>query len=310
MQAIRNLRYYWAANIPVLLGVMLGATVLTGALFVGDSLRGSLRARTDHQLNGVGSAFLGSRMIRQQTAERISESTPALLLTGSAAAGEDKRLGRTTILGLREEDRAKFDLPNGVVVSATVAERLGVKPGDTIELGLQRMSKVPRSSLLGQRDVASLTRATKFKIDAMLPAHHPMNDFNLTPSPLPPLNVYIPLKDLQKALELLEKAIQLDPAPWMHRDHALFLATYPDAKFRDGRKAVEAAKLAFEKKGKNADWEFFAALAAAYAETGDFDLAMAEQKKAIADEHIHPTDKKEMVARLELFRAKKPYRDE
>ena len=120
----------------------------------------------------------------------------------------------------------------------------------------------------------------------------------------------VKLKKPAEALELLEKAIQLDPAPWMHRDHALFLATYPDAKFRDGRKAVEAAKLAFEKKGKNADWEFFAALAAAYAETGDFDLAMAEQKKAIADEHIHPTDKKEMVARLELFRAKKPYRDE
>ena len=201
----RNLRYYWASNIPVLIGVMLGATVLTGALFVGDSLRGSLRARTDRQLNGVGSAFLGSRMIRQETAERIPDSTPALLLTGSAAAGNDKRLGRATILGLREDDRAKFDLPSGVVVSATVAERLGVKPGDTIELGLQRMSKVPRSSLLGQRDVASLTRATKFKIDAVLRTDHPMNDFNLTPNPLPPFNVYIPLKDLQKPLELSEK---------------------------------------------------------------------------------------------------------
>jgi len=201
----RNLRYYWVANTPVLFGVMLGATVLTGALFVGDSLRGSLRARTDRQLNGVGSAFLGSRMIRQQTSERIPDSTPALLLTGSAAAGDDNRLGRATILGLRDIDRAKFDLPLGVVVSATVAERLGVKPGDAIELGLQRMSNVPRSSLLGQRDVANLTRATKFKIDAVLPPNHPMNDFNLAPSPLPPLNVFVTLKDLQKALELPEK---------------------------------------------------------------------------------------------------------
>ena len=46
MLALRNLRYYWAANIPVFLGVMLGAAVLTGALFVGDSLRGSLRVRS------------------------------------------------------------------------------------------------------------------------------------------------------------------------------------------------------------------------------------------------------------------------
>ena len=200
--AIRNLRYFWVSNIPVFLGVMLGATVLTGALFVGDSLRGSLRARTERQLNGVGSAYVGARMIREETAVKVPDSMPALLLTGSAVAGDEKRLGRVTILGLRDGDRARFGLPDGIVVSETVAARLGVKPGDTIELGLQRMSKVPRSSLLGERDVASLTRATKFKIDAVLAADHAMNDFNLTPNPLPPLNVFIPLKDLQKPLEV------------------------------------------------------------------------------------------------------------
>ena len=200
--ALRNLRYFWVPNVPVFLGVMIGAAVLTGALFVGDSLRGSLRARTERQLNGVGSAFVGSRMIREQTADRVPESTPAILLTGSAVSDGDKRLGRVTILGLRDEDRAKFDLPGGVVIASTVAERLGVKVGDSIELGLQKMSKVPRSSLLGQRDVASLTRATKFKIDAVLPADHPMNDFNLTPSPLPPLNIYLPIAALQTPLEI------------------------------------------------------------------------------------------------------------
>ena len=204
--ALRNLRYFWASNIPVFLGVMLGAAVLTGALFVGDSLRGSLRARTERQLNGVGSAFLGTRMISQQTADQVPDTMPVLLLSGSAVSrpttGEEKRAGRVTILGLRDEDRVRFDLPNGVVISATLAERLEVKSGDTIELGLQRMAKVPRSSLLGQRDVASLTRATRFKIDAVLPATHPMNDFNLTPNPLAPWNVFVPLKDLQSALEI------------------------------------------------------------------------------------------------------------
>ena len=205
--ALRNLRYFWASNIPVFLGVMLGAAVLTGALLVGDSLRGSLRARTERQLNGVGSTFVGTRMIREQTAGRVPETMPVLLLSGSGvsrpSSGDEKRAGRVTILGLRDEDRARFDIPGGVVISATVAERLGVKSGDTIELGLQRMAKVPRSSLLGQRDVASLTRATKFKIDAVLPATHPMNDFNLTPNPLAPLNVFVPLKDLQTPLDIV-----------------------------------------------------------------------------------------------------------
>ncbi|MCE9532622.1 MAG: hypothetical protein K8T89_16105 [Planctomycetes bacterium] len=97
---------------------------------------------------------------------------------------------------------------------------------------------------------------------------------------------------------------------WLHRDFALFRASYPDAKYRDGKKAVELAKTAIEKAGKDADWEYFAALAAAYAEVGDFEMAVVEQLKAIDDKHIHPTDKKEMEARLELYRAKKPYRDE
>ena len=41
---LRNLFYHWRGNSAVLLGVVVGCAVLTGALFVGDSLRGSLRA--------------------------------------------------------------------------------------------------------------------------------------------------------------------------------------------------------------------------------------------------------------------------
>ena len=65
---------------------MLGAAVLTGALFVGDSLRGSLKARAERQLNGVGSSYIGTRMIREETARKIPDATSALFLTGSAVA--------------------------------------------------------------------------------------------------------------------------------------------------------------------------------------------------------------------------------
>lgn len=39
---LRNLRFHWRGNLAVLLGVAVGTAVLTGALLVGDSLRGSL----------------------------------------------------------------------------------------------------------------------------------------------------------------------------------------------------------------------------------------------------------------------------
>lgn len=121
-----------------------------------------------------------------------------------------------------------------------------------------------------------------------------------------------------KSKKLYDKAIQdfiegmrIDPnhAPIID-SIAEFYATCPDAEYRDGKKAVEMAKLAIEKAGKDAGWEYSATLAAAYAEAGDFELAVSEQRKALDDKHIHATDKKEQEARLVLYRAKKPYRDE
>ncbi|HKO59666.1 MAG TPA: hypothetical protein VJV03_00770, partial [Pyrinomonadaceae bacterium] len=39
----RNLTYYWRTNVAVVLGVAAAVAVLSGALLVGDSVRGSLR---------------------------------------------------------------------------------------------------------------------------------------------------------------------------------------------------------------------------------------------------------------------------
>ena len=42
------------------------------------------------------------------------------------------------------------------------------------------------------------------------------------------------------------------------------------------------AKKAIEKAGKDTDWEYHAALAAAHAEVGEFEAAVAEQQKSIS----------------------------
>ncbi len=118
------------------------------------------------------------------------------------------------------------------------------------------------------------------------------------------------LKKYDESLEYFDKALKIDSSAGIYDVYAFFRATCPDAKYRDGKKAVEMAKLAIEKAGKDADWEYSATLAAAYAEVGDFDLAVSEQRKVLDDKHIDATDKKEQEARLMLYRAKKPYRDE
>ena len=58
------------------------------------------------------------------------------------------------------------------------------------------------------------------------------------------------------------------------------MATCPEAKYRDGGKAVESATRACElTKWKSS--EFLNTLAAAYAESGDFDAAVTWQTRAI-----------------------------
>ena len=61
----RNLRYFWRTNLAVILGVATAVSVLSGALLVGDSVRGSLHdlilkriGQTDYVISSSG--YFGS----------------------------------------------------------------------------------------------------------------------------------------------------------------------------------------------------------------------------------------------------------
>jgi tetratricopeptide (TPR) repeat protein len=114
--------------------------------------------------------------------------------------------------------------------------------------------------------------------------------------------------DWGDALADFEKAIQLDPGyVYSHINKAQILATGPDEKVRDGKKAVKAAKQACELTG----WKYTYALeayAAASAEIGEFEEAVKWQKKVLEDSQylkIHGTGPR---ARLNLYESKMPFR--
>ena len=65
---------------------------------------------------------------------------------------------------------------------------------------------------------------------------------------------YTKLKRYHEAVEGFEAALKIDSPDWIYREYAYFLATCPDAKYRDGKKAVELAQLAIKKKGTDAGW--------------------------------------------------------
>jgi len=90
-------------------------------------------------------------------------------------------------------------------------------------------------------------------------------------------------------------------------DRAWFQATCPDSSFRDGRQAVKDAKAAcsiMQWKDENT----IDTLAAAYAETGDFDSAARYAAQALAIKGIEPVDSKRIQRHLSLFQQHQPIR--
>jgi tetratricopeptide (TPR) repeat protein len=84
-----------------------------------------------------------------------------------------------------------------------------------------------------------------------------------------------------EALKHYEEADLLDPLfPWAANNLAWVLATCPDEKLRDGRRAIELARKAIKVPGVEVP-DFVNTLAAAHAAAGEFDVAVRLCRKSI-----------------------------
>ena len=102
-------------------------------------------------------------------------------------------------------------------------------------------------------------------------------------------------------------ALRIDPVdPYGHSYLAWLRSTCPDEKFRDGKQAVQSATTACELT-RWQDPNMLDILAAAYAETGAFDVAVKWESRAIELEKDEQSQK-ECRSRLRLYQQKKPYR--
>ncbi|HVS15825.1 MAG TPA: FtsX-like permease family protein [Thermoanaerobaculia bacterium] len=219
-----SLRYYWRTNVAVALAAAVATAVLTGALLVGDSVRGSLRELTLDRLGAIDEALLSEGFFPSDLSALLAadpafggagaRAVSAILLQGGAVAPDSgARSSRVNIQGVDEGfaalyadavDALRLDREEGqafpsVVVNQALRDELGVEVGDQILLQLARPSDVPRESLLGSTEPSDLVQRLRVQVRAVLPDRGP-GRFGLMPHQSLPFVAYVALADLQRAL--------------------------------------------------------------------------------------------------------------
>ena len=222
--ALRSLRFHWRIHLAVALGVAAATAVLTGALLVGDSVRGSLRHLALDRLGRIDEILIVDRFFRQELAaelaaqpqfkQHFTSAVPALVFptaTAERASGETrKRAAGVTVIGA-EKDFWRLGTGTGsfqkqsppaegeVVLNGPLAEELGAKVGDTITLRLSKGQQLPADSPLGRKTdrIASVAELT---VKAIIPAES-LGRFSLQPTQVSPRNAYVSLATLQDGLE-------------------------------------------------------------------------------------------------------------
>ncbi len=118
------------------------------------------------------------------------------------------------------------------------------------------------------------------------------------------------MRNYEKAIADLRKSVELDAkSEYAANALAWLFATCPEAKYRNGKKAVELANRACEL-SKWKDFNNIDSLAAAQAEVGNFAEAVKWQEKALENPSWTKEEQDDAKERLQLYKDKKPYRDE
>ena len=106
--------HHWRMNLAVALGAAAGTAVLTGALLVGDSMRGSLRALTLDRLGKIDEVLAPGRFFREKLADELKETNdykeygeslvPAILLPASMEnPNTQNRANRVEVIGCKKD---------------------------------------------------------------------------------------------------------------------------------------------------------------------------------------------------------------
>jgi tetratricopeptide (TPR) repeat protein len=159
------------------------------------------------------------------------------------------------------------------ILSATRLTRLSPNGSPALENSLSH-GDLPPSTLVDHTPSMDRTRLISSENSRSGLPVWDSTETNVSISKLREANSLYGRQQYAKAISLYEQLIADDKFDSTPKNNlARLLATCPDQRFRDGRRALELALEAYEQTSRS-DWKLMCVISAAYAEQGDFSSAI------------------------------------
>ncbi|MCX7871927.1 MAG: FtsX-like permease family protein [Verrucomicrobiae bacterium] len=219
-----NLFFYRGANLWMFTAVSIASMVISGALFVGDSIKITLKKRAEERLGWVASAMSSSDRwftigLESRFRTNLQKHFPSsqiktaygVKLEGSVAKPDETgRANRVNIYGVTEEfweesSRELFKTlpPKHVLLNRTLADQLKIKAGEEIILRVKKPSVISFELPVSlQEDVYA---GMRLKVHGIVSGKE-MGNFSLRANQLPPHNLFIRYEDISRTIDKIGRA--------------------------------------------------------------------------------------------------------
>lgn len=228
---LRGLTFHWRTHVAVVLGVATAVAVLAGALLVGDSVRGSLRALVLERLGRTDRVVASATFFREALARDLasdprfasafSDIAPVVMARGLVTSQEGgRRAGQVAVYGVDDRfwrfhrvERVMGPADREAFVSPALAAEIEATAGSSVLVRLQRPTDVPIESLHGRKD--DVGRTLRLTVARVLPRES-LGEFSLEAQQGEVRAIFVPLERLQQDLDIPDRV------------NALLVAEMPD----------------------------------------------------------------------------------
>jgi putative ABC transport system permease protein len=197
----RSLRFHARSHLGVLLGAIIGSAALIGAMVVGDSVRASLRERALNRLGWVNIAMeTGDRFfsIQKEVTDRPGVASALHLSASITKSDGQSRANHVNLFGtspgFAQNARTLDNIgPDSVVLNEALANQLGAKTGDEVQVRIEKSVGPSREVAVSPRNASTVS--FRLHVQGIASAHE-MADFSLRASQTAPLNAFMRIGEL------------------------------------------------------------------------------------------------------------------